>query len=208
MKALICLALLVAGCARPDSFDWSYNRTCSLCGPFVDAQGNPVNNGGTPATLFVQASGTFTTTDTPVNGALTILAVTGTRTTNWFMGTYLHPAETDTIGTLLPVDPSNPHGLVIPPDNLLYPNGPNYLDLYGVAFTMRCDFCGTYYPSGSIVQMVSGTSAASALELGTSGLGGTGSFTLTPVPEPATFVLLLLAAIPLAILSLQRRRPA
>ena len=205
MKALICLTLLVASCAKPDTFDRSYNITCGLCGPFVDAQGNPVNTDGTPATLFVLASGTFTTTNVPVNGALTILAVTGTRTTNWFMGTYLHPAETDTIGTLLPIDPTNPYGLVIPPDNLLYPNGPNYLDTSGIAFTMICQGCGTY-GFANIVQIAS-ASATLVAELGFSGLqSAPASFTLTPVPEPATFVLLLLVAIPPALVSLQRRK--
>jgi hypothetical protein len=124
------------------------------------------------------------------------------------MGTYLHPAETDTIGALLPVDPTNPHGLVIPPDNLLYSNGPDYLDPMGIAFTMICQECGSY-GSANIVQIVS-ASATSVTELGFSGLPGPGnlsSFTLTSVPEPATFVLLLLAAIPLAIVSLRRRRP-
>ena len=204
MKALICLTLLVAGCAKPDTFDWSYNKFCFLCGPFVDAQGNPVNTDGTPATLFVQASGIFITTNAAANGALTILSVTGTRTTNWFMGTYLHPAETDTIGTLLPVDPTNPHGLVIPPDNLLYPNGPNYLDTSGIAFTMICQECGTY-GAANIVQIAS-ASATSVAELGPTGLSAPGSFTLTPVPEPATFVLLLLVAIPPIMVSLHRRR--
>ena len=205
MKRILCLALLVTGCIKADTFKWSYNSNCLLCGPFVDANGNPVNNGGTPATLFVLASGTFTTTNTPVNGALTILAVTGTRTTNWFMNTYLHPAETDKIGMLLPVDPTNPYNLAVPPDNLLYPNGPNFLDVNGVAFTMNCGACGTY-GFANIVQLVS-ASVLGVSELGPTDVNGSpGYFTLTLTPEPATLLLLLPPAILTIVVRLRRLR--
>ncbi len=119
------------------------------------------------------------------------------------MPNYLHPAETDAIGTLLPVDPTNPHDLWIPPDNLLYPNGPNYLDENGVAFTTICQQCGTY-DFENIAQIV--YTSDSFNEIGPLAFGPPGSFTLTPVPEPATFVLLLLAAILPIMVSLHRRR--
>lgn len=127
---------------RADTFDWSFTVACNLCGPFVNQQGMPVDNGGSAATLFIDAGGTLTTTDTPVNGALTITGITGMRTTNWYMGQYLYPSETDTITGLIPPDPTNPLGLTTANDNLLYPNGNPVVDSSGFAFTMNCGNCG------------------------------------------------------------------
>ena len=186
-SALLTLSFcFVSAQARADTFDWSFDVNCYLCGPFVNQQGVPVNNGGSPATLFVDAGGTLTTTDTPVNGALTITGITGSRTTNWYMGQYLHPPETDTITGLIPPDPSNPLQLTTPNDNLLYPNRNPLLDGGGFAFTLNCGNCGDYGFPG-IVQ-ISGQFPDSYTELGSTGLNaGTSLFTLVPTPEPSTF---------------------
>jgi hypothetical protein len=189
--ALFALAFFATFQVRADTFRWSFNVSCYLCGPFVNQQGMPVNTGGVPATLFIAAGGTLTTTDTPVNGALTITGITGARTANWYMGQYLLPSETDTITGLIPPDPSNPLGLTTATDNLLYPKGNPFIDHSGFAFTMNCIYCGDYGPSG-IVQ-ITGQSPGVYSELGATGVySGPTSFTLTPAPatpEPSTFVL-------------------
>ncbi len=188
-------ALSIPGYA--DTFDWSYSINCYLCGPFVNQQGMPVDTGGSPATLFNQAGGTMTTTNTAVNGALTITGITGTRTTNWYMGQYLHPPETDTITGLIPPDPTNPSGLTIATDNLLYPNGDPHLDYRGFAYTIACPTCA----GGGIVGpiQITGQGPGSYAELGTNGLVGQSSFTLTAVPEPTTFAFLGIAGFALLL---------
>ncbi len=134
---------------RADSFHWSFSVQCGHCGPFVNGAGMPVNFGGEAVTLFVQEGGVLTTTDVPVNGALTITGISGTRTTNWYAGYYLYPAETNSITGLIPADPTNPLGLTLPTDNLLYPNGNPLIDSHGFAFTLNCTYCGDYGPGGS-----------------------------------------------------------
>ncbi len=191
-SAFLALAFcFVTAPVRADTFHWDFTQMCNLCGPFVNQQGMPVDTGGRPAQLFVQSGGTLTTTDTPVNGALTITGITGTRTTNWYMGNYLYPSETDSITGLIPADPTNPLVLTIAPDNLLYPNGNPVIDRSGFAFTLNCSDCGDYDGLG-IVQ-IAGQFPDTYAELGMSGIGsGFTSFTLTPTaatPEPATFVL-------------------
>ena len=182
---------------RADSFLWSFNVTCYNCGPFVNQQGMPVNDGGEAATLFIDAGGTLTTTDTPVNGALTITGITGSRTTDWYMGQYLNPPETDTITGLIPPDPSNPLGLATATDNLLYPNGNPLIDAEGFAFTLNCADCGDYGRSPSGVVQITGQGPGSYYESGFTGLRAEpNSFTLTRVaaiPEPSPLVLLGMA---------------
>lgn len=167
--------------ARADTFTFSYSIQCGNCGPFI---------GNSPTELLTSASGVLTTTNTPVNGALTITGITGTRTSNWFGAppTYLNVPETDTITGLFPSDPSNPYQLEPFPDNLLFPNGNPVIDSTGFAYLLSCVNCQHY---GDYAQIASNGPKLYS-EVGPSGFIGVNSFTLTPVaatPEPSTFVL-------------------
>jgi hypothetical protein len=68
---LVLVTFFLAGAlqSRADTFDFSYSALVYLGGP----QGQ---------NLFTNASGVLTTTDTEVNGALTIIDISGSRTTN------------------------------------------------------------------------------------------------------------------------------
>lgn len=164
---------------RADEFAFSYYKDVFLAGPEKQ-------------TLFVSASGVLTTTNTEVDGALTITGITGTRTTNWFMGSYLNPPETDTITGVLPVGFLPSPG----PDNLLYPNNSSaYIDDLGFAYSLKCSAeCGSL--PGDDAWVVSGASPGSYTELGEFGLGGGGNrsgFTLVAIPEPKSVALLVVA---------------
>ena len=184
--AFIALAFcFVSAQLRANTFQWSFTDTCYACGPFVNQQGVPVNNGGVPANLFVDAGGTLTTTDTLVNGALTITGIKCARVTNCTIVGYLDPAITEPITGLIPPDPGYPLHLVTPNDNLLYPNQNSVLDSYGFAFTV--------YYGYSIADQIACPYPGSCIELGPLNLSGQNtSFTLTAAaatPEPSTFVL-------------------
>lgn len=159
---------LLALHARADTFDFSFSVICEHCGPFV---------GSVPANLTTDISGVFRTTNTEVNGALTIIGITGSRTTNWYLGNYLDPPVTSTITGLIPPDPTNPYGLVVVPDNLIYPNRNPYLDGKGFAYTLGC--C-----NGPDVGQIVSDGPGNYVDLGPSSLNAANTFTLTPVPEP------------------------
>ena len=74
---------------RADTFDFSYS-------------GSVYNADSHGLTLYTYASGVLTTTDTEVNGALLITGITGSRTTNYYMGHILDTPESDTITGLFP----------------------------------------------------------------------------------------------------------
>ena len=192
--AFLALAFcFVAFPIRADTLGWSFTYTCESCGPYVNQQGMPVDTGGTQADLFVEAGGRLTTTDTPVNGALTITGITGTRTTNWYIG-YQYPAETNSITGLIPPDPTNPFGLTIAPDNLLYLHGNPIIDISGFAFTLDCSDCGDYGLQPPGIVQIAGQGPNAYSELGTTGYySGDSSFGVGLVPattpEPSTFVL-------------------
>lgn len=164
---------------RADEFAFTYYKDVFLAGPAEQ-------------TLFVSASGVLTTTNTEISRALTITGITGTRTTNWFMGFFLSPPQTDTITALLPV------GLLPSPgtDNLLYPNSSSaYIDSQGFAYSLKCSAeCGSL--PGDEAWVVSGASPGSYTELGEFGLGGGGNrsgFILVAIPEPKSVALLAVA---------------
>ncbi|MDQ2840639.1 MAG: hypothetical protein M3Y72_06290 [Acidobacteriota bacterium] len=173
----LSLALAIGFFALPacaDTFDFSYSTTVYSAGP----------NG---QTLFTSASGILTTTNTEVNGAVLITGITGSRTTNFYMGQFFDPAETDQIvGLAVPQFP------VIQPDNLLYPNSSAYLDFNGFAYKLNCYYCGSY--EGGFVQAAG--FGGNYYELGPTALvGGTSTFTLTPIPEPKPFAILAIAGL-------------
>ena len=165
---------------RADTFDFSYS-------------GSVYNADSHGLTLYTYASGVLTTTDTEVNGALLITGITGSRTTNYYMGHILDTPESNTITGLFP--PGAPNLNPGPPwDNLLYPNSSTLLDGQGFAYMLNCTQCGS---NGYGFVQVAGFNGA-YFELGSASLNSGDVFTITPAPEPkpfTTFTIVAFAAI-------------
>ena len=179
---------LLALPAYADTFDFSYDFISYNAGP--DRQN-----------LEASASGVLTTTNTEVDGALLITGIAGSRTTNWYTNVFLNPPQTNTITSLLPPGTPIPEQPITNWDNLLYPNSSSLLDGHGFAFMLNCVDCGSY--QGGVVQ-VAGFDGT-YFELGTASQLG-GNFTLTPVPEPNTFLILALA-LPAVLFCIIPRKP-
>jgi hypothetical protein len=141
---------------------------------------------GTPVT----ASGILTTTDVLVGGAYTITGIAGTRTFN-------NTVTNNITGLLAPNVASN--------DNLLFVGGTALLSSQGFAFTV----------DGNPQQNGTGGTGVEVVYYSSAGGGysernlrvGFGSLTVTPVPEPSTWALML-GGLGVLAWSQRRRRPA
>jgi hypothetical protein len=137
----------------------------------------------------VSASGVLTTSDI-VNGdgSFTVTGITGTRTFN--------NVATDTItGLLAP-------GSIVGSDNKLFTAGPVFLSGGGIVFTISANNAGdggnrvNVYFSGASTGY---TENANPIQYG--------AFSITPVPEPSTWALML-GGLGVLAWSQRRRRPA
>ena len=143
----------------------------------------------------VSASGTLTTTDTPINGAYTITGITGSRTVS-FEGT---PDATQAITGLL--QPDTAYGST----DLLYTDAP-YLDDSGFTYTLQSGSVGDDFNGDVNFSYFNG-----AYQEPIEGLAHSGSFTLTSAsdtPEPASFGLLASAVLAALGFCITRRRTA